>query len=182
MATKCERLNYTGLLAYYKITGEHISGPDPVSFASLAIKLADGTEKTIPFHRQSRPKFVEALLAQAKSAGVEVEFGVRVVDYFEDEGTGKAGVTLGDGTNFVADVVIAADGVGTKSTKLVHGHEIRAYPSGFSIFRTAFPIELAMSDLEVASRWPVLDGGDSYVEMWEGYVHPLVLSYEMSED
>lgn len=165
--------HYEGWVAYYKITGERVSGPDPVHFGNLTWTLADGTEKTIPFQRHNRPKFVAALLAQAKSIGIDIAFGTRVVDYFEDGENQKAGVILEDGGKLEADVVIAADGVGTKSNKLVSGHDIRAYPSGFSIFRSAFPIEIATSDQEVNDRWPLLEGGRPYVEMWGGCVYLL---------
>lgn len=173
LAAECERINYQGMVAYYKITGEHISGPDPISWASLTVTLADGTEKAIPFHRHNRPKFVKALLAQARSIGIDVTFGTRVIDYFEDGEKQKAGVILANGDTLEAEVVIAADGVGTKSNKLVNGHDIRAYPSGFSIFRTAFPIDIALSDPEVRARWPLLEGGKTYFEMWEGSVYQL---------
>ncbi|TVY43407.1 FAD-dependent monooxygenase [Lachnellula occidentalis] len=168
LAAECERLNYQGMIAYYKITGEHISGPEPVSWANLTVTLADGTEKAIPFHRHNRPKFVAALLAQARRIGVDITFGTRVVDYFEDGENQKAGVILENGDKLEADIVIAADGVGTKSNKLVNGHDIRAYPSGFSIFRTAFPIDIALSDPAVRDRWPLLEGGQTYGEMWQG--------------
>lgn len=170
LAAQCERMNYAGLFATYKITGEWISGPVAVAFGTYTFTLADGTEKTIPFQRHNRPKFVELLLLQAKKIGIEITFGTHVVDYFEDAETQKAGVVLEDGTKLEADMVVAADGVGTKSNRLVTGHEIRAYPSGISIFRTAFPMELAMADPEVQKRWPLLESGKPYIEMWSRWV------------
>lgn len=170
LAAECERINQDPWIAFYKITGERVSGPEPVSFGTINFALADGTEKTIPFQRHNRPKFVAALLAQARGAGVDITFGAQVVDYFENGERQEAGVLLEDGSRLKADVVIAADGVGTKSNKVVNGHNIRAYPSGFSIFRTAFPVGLAISDPDIRDRWPLLEGGKSYVEMWGGCV------------
>lgn len=170
MAAECERINHDPWLAIHKITGERVSGPEQVSFGAINVTLADGAKKTIPFQRHNRPKFVAALLAQARGAGVDITFGTRVVDYFEDGESQQAGVLLEDGSRLKADVVIAADGVGTKSNKVVNGHSIRAYPSGFSIFRTAFPVGLATSDADIRDRWPLLEGGRSYVEMWGGCV------------
>lgn len=88
--------------------------------------------------------------------------------YFEDGAEQKAGAILEDGSKQTADVVIAADGLGTKSHKLVSGQDVRAYPSGFSITRTAFPIQLAMDDAEMRARWPLLDGDRPYIEFWQG--------------
>ncbi|CAH0042787.1 unnamed protein product [Clonostachys rhizophaga] len=168
LAEEFDRINYTGLVAYHKITGERVSEPEEPSFVDIAYTHPDGTERTVKWHRHNRPKFVAALLDQVKSVGVDVSHGHRVTDYFEDEEAKEAGVILQDGSKLKADVVIAADGVGTKSHNLVSGHDIRAYPSGFSILRTAFPIELAMEDPDIAARWPLYDGSRPLIEMWLG--------------
>ncbi|KAL3703093.1 hypothetical protein TMatcc_010281 [Talaromyces marneffei ATCC 18224] len=130
--------------------------------------LNDGSEKIIPFSRHHRPKFVAALLAQVKGLGIEVTFGAKVTDYLEDADKQKAGIVLESGERIEADVVIAADGIGTKSHKLVNGGDDRAYSSGISIFRTSFPVELALSDPEVRDRWPLLDGNVPCLEIWGG--------------
>ncbi|KAF4627938.1 hypothetical protein G7Y89_g10216 [Cudoniella acicularis] len=168
LAAECERINYEGYFAYYKMTGELVSAPAPLPIANLTFPLSNGTEKTILFHRHNRPKFVSALLNQAISAGVEITFDMRVVDYFEDEKEQTAGILLENGTKLEADIVIAADGIGTKSNKLVDGRDTRPYPTGWSVFRTAFPVELAMADPEVRDRWPLLGGCHSYTEKWGG--------------
>ncbi|KAH8655895.1 putative monooxygenase [Xylariales sp. PMI_506] len=169
LANELERVNYGGWeLAYHTITGERISGPEPVTLAQFQYQNSDGQQKIAKFHRQSRPKFAAALLDQVRSVGVNIDFGKRVVDYFESEREKKAGVVLEDGNRMEADVVIAADGIGTKSHKLINGHDIRAYPSGFSIFRTAFPVELVVDDSEIKNRWPLIDGSRPIIEMWQG--------------
>ncbi|CAI6042553.1 unnamed protein product [Clonostachys chloroleuca] len=168
LAEEFDRINYTGLVAYHKITGERVSEPEEPSFVNVTYTHPDGTERTVKWHRHNRPKFVAALLDQVKSVGVDVSHGRRVTDYFEDEEAKEAGVILQDGSKLKADVVIAADGAGTKSHNLVSGHDIRAYPSGFSILRTAFPIELAMEDPDIAARWPLYDGSRPLIEMWLG--------------
>lgn len=128
----------------------------------------DGTERTIAIHRQSRPKFIAALFTQLKNIGVDVAFGKRAVDYTEDGAEQKASVLLDDGSKLEADVVIAADGVGTSSCKVVGGTDIPSYPSGLSILRTAFPVETAMEDPEIADRWQLIDGWRPIVELWQG--------------
>jgi glycine/D-amino acid oxidase-like deaminating enzyme len=168
LAQEIERINYEGWLAYHKITGERVSGPEPATFGELTYTHPDGTERMIKFHRQNRPKFVRALLSQLKSIGVDITYGSRVVDYCESGEKQKASVVLENGSTLEADVVIAADGVGTKSNKLVSGTNIRAYPSGFSIFRTAFPVELATKDPDIDHRWPLIDGWRPVIELWQG--------------
>lgn len=143
--------------------------------------LNDGSERIIPFNRHHRPKFVAALLAQVKDLGIEVTFGAKVTDYFEDVEGQKAGVVLEGGEKMEADIVIAADGIGTKSNKLVNGGDDRAYPSGISIFRTSFPVELALSDPEVRERWPLLDGDVPCLEIWGGWVLYNLFLYSISK-
>ena len=75
--------------------------------------------------------------------GVRVEVGREVVEYVEDEG--RAGVVVRDGNAHYADVVIAADGMSSRSSKIVLGHEVRARPSGDAIFRAAFPVDPSFS-------------------------------------
>lgn len=170
LAAECERINYPGWVSYHKITGERISGPEPAPFGDSKVLLYNGTEKVIPYNRHSRPKFVGALLAQVKSLGIEVTFGTKVTEYFDDIENQKAGVILEDAKRLTADLVVAADGVGTKSNRLVNGHDVQAYPSGFSIFRTCFPVEIAISDPDIRDRWPLLDGHRPYAEIWGGLV------------
>lgn len=163
-----ESINYEGWIGYNKITGERITEFEPATFGELTYTHPDGTERNVKFHRQNRPKLIAAFIGQAKAIGIDITYGQRVADYTEDEATQKGGVILDDGSKLEADIVIAADGVGTKSHKLVTGHEVRAYPSGFAIFRTVFPADLAISDPDIRDRWPLLDGWRSYIEMWLG--------------
>lgn len=64
--------------------------------------------------------------------GIYVEFNQRVVDYYEDIKYGKGGVVMEDGSRYEADIVIAADGVGSRSQGLVGG-QVRAISSGRAI-------------------------------------------------
>ncbi|KAK3380972.1 hypothetical protein B0H63DRAFT_545233 [Podospora didyma] len=94
---------------------------------------------TPPGRFQMRPLVYKMYVRQVERLGVQIQFGKRVVDYFEDKMSGKAGVVTDQGERFEADVVIAADGVGSKSQKLVGG-QVRAMKSGRAMWRAAFPI------------------------------------------
>ena len=77
---------------------------------------------------------------------MKAEFSHRVIDYYENTRAGKGGVVLDDRSKIEADVVVAADGVGTKSFSLVAGRKVEARSSGYAIFRTAYPVEYALVD------------------------------------
>ncbi|KAK5120351.1 hypothetical protein LTR85_006290 [Meristemomyces frigidus] len=105
---------------------------------------------------------------QLNEVGVEVEYGMEVVEYFEDAARGRAGVVLNDGSRREADLVVAADGVRGNSWPLIAGKPVPARSSGDAIFRVAFPVELASSDPQVAERFRMLEDGRSVFELWTG--------------
>lgn len=119
-------------------------------------------------YRHHRPKMQQMLLKQLQKIGIPLEFNHRVVDYYEDIGSAKGGIILDNGEKLEADLVIAADGVGTKSYNLVAGRKVQAESSGYAIFRTAYPVELALADPEVAERFALLENNRSVLEMWVG--------------
>lgn len=96
--------------------------------------------------------------------GIDVTYSRRVGDYFENEE--KAGVLFEDGSQMEADVVVTADGVGTKSHKLISGHDVRAMSSNYSIFRAAYPIEVVTADPELAKRFPMREDGGALGQIW----------------
>ncbi|RYO80459.1 hypothetical protein DL764_009899 [Monosporascus ibericus] len=87
---------------------------------------------------QMRPLVYQMLVRQVEKLGVAIQFGKRVVDYYEDEARQKAGVVTDQGERFEADLVIAADGVGSKSQKIVGG-QVKALSSGRAMWRAPFP-------------------------------------------
>ncbi|KXT14601.1 hypothetical protein AC579_3683 [Pseudocercospora musae] len=131
----------------FKHSGERMIPP-----LSVAERLRDAglDPKTPPGTFQMRPLIYRMFVRQVEKLGVNVEFNRRVVDYFEDEKAGKGGCVTDDGKRYEADVVIAADGVGSKSQKLVGG-QVRARSSGRAMWRAAFPIENLEKNPEVKS-------------------------------
>ncbi|KAI0105616.1 FAD/NAD(P)-binding domain-containing protein [Hypoxylon sp. NC0597] len=94
---------------------------------------------TPPGAFQMRPLIYRMYLNEVQRQGIKIQFGQRVVDYYEDEAREKAGVVTESGERIEADVVIAADGVGSKCQKLVGG-QVRAMSAGRAMWRAAFPI------------------------------------------
>ncbi|KAJ5679750.1 hypothetical protein N7462_007994 [Penicillium macrosclerotiorum] len=169
MAEKNEQISTNPWLSWHKITGERISGPAPIKLDP--IKKTPGTndgeiEAPTKLYRHSRPKFHKMLSDQIERIGLVIEYGKRVTGYFEKIDAQQAGVTLDDGSKIEADVVIAADGIGSKSSKLTMGDKAQTRPTGYSIYRAAFPAELATSDPLVQERFKVLEGGTPLVELW----------------
>lgn len=153
-------------ISFHRVTGEKIA--DALAFAvgkKGEVNLNDDGEPAPDrAYRASRPKFTTALLEQALALGIDVMYGQRAVDYFEDET--RAGVILEDGSKIEGDVVVAADGLGTKSHKLVNGHDIRAISSKHSIFRTAYSVDRVTSDPELDEKFPLRDDGGSWLQIW----------------
>lgn len=153
-------------ISFHKVTGERLAGPQPFSLRKdgVVVLNEDGEPAPDRVYRVSRPKFNAALLGQVLGLGIEVSYGQRAVDYFEDEA--QAGVILEDGSKIAADVVIAADGLGTKSHKLINGHDIRAMSSKHSIFRTAYHVDHVISDPELDKMFPLRDDGGAVLQIW----------------
>lgn len=165
-----ERIAIYPWISYHKFSGERMAGPEPFNlFAKREQDEGMGQQQPIPsylarMYRHSRPKFLAMLLAHLKRLGIEVEYGRRAVEYYEDNDRG--GVAFADGDRLEADVVVAADGMGTKSHRLISGHDIRARGSGWAVARTVYPVKALADDPELEERFKVLDNGHPCFEMW----------------
>ena len=139
--------------------------------SQMQLGLIEGSSKDeLPkrIYRHHRPKFALMLVRQLERIGIKIEYNHRVVDYFEDAEFGKAAVLLENGDRLEADLVVAADGLGTRSHPVVNGQKIQARSSGYAIYRTAYPIEIAFNDPLVAERFKIPEPGHSCVELWAG--------------
>ncbi|TKX22618.1 FAD-binding domain-containing protein 29 [Elsinoe australis] len=142
----------------FKHTGEQMLPPQKVADRLHAQGLDPGKA---PGAFQMRPLVYKMLLDQVNAAKIDVQFGTRVVDYFEIENQ-KGGVKLDDGRVLEADLVIAADGIGSKSQKLVGG-QIKARSSGRAMWRAVFPVEEMDKDPVVKEHFGLQDGSDPIV-------------------
>ncbi|KAI1475009.1 hypothetical protein K445DRAFT_321711 [Daldinia sp. EC12] len=85
-----------------------------------------------------RPELAELLLSQCKRLGIPITYGITIEKYEEDIVKKNATATTPDGRRFTADVVIAADGLGTKSHALTLGHPVRAFKTGYVVYRVMY--------------------------------------------
>lgn len=145
----------------YKHDGALMLPPQKVSDRLHAAGLDPGNA---PGAFQMRPLVYKMLLDQVHKLDINIEYGRRVVNYFENEGQ-QGGVELEDGTKMQADLVVAADGIGSKANKLVGG-EVRARSSGRAMWRAVMPIECLDSDPEVKRFFDRKDGIDPIVRTY----------------
>jgi 2-polyprenyl-6-methoxyphenol hydroxylase-like FAD-dependent oxidoreductase len=151
----------------YKHSGEQMIKPLKVA---ERLKAAGLDPKTPPGTFQMRPLIYRMFVRQVEKLGVKIDFNSNVVDYFEDAARGKAGVTTKEGKTYEADMVIAADGVGSKSQKLVGG-QVRAKSSGRAMWRAAFPIEHLDKNPEVKEHYKMV-GENNDEPMVRTYLAP----------
>ncbi|KAJ5428714.1 Monooxygenase FAD-binding [Penicillium cf. griseofulvum] len=97
-----------------------------------------------------RSKLHKVLYEYVTQLGIPVEFSVTASDFFQAED--HAGVILSDGRRLTADVVVAADGVSTKSWTLVVGSKEPPISSGFILYRVTFPAAPALENPVIAKE------------------------------
>lgn len=102
----------------------------------------------------ARSTFHNLLHKYTEKLGIEIKLSTLVTDYFETDE--HAGIVLEDGSKLTADIVVAADGIGSKSWNLVSGYKEKAISSGFALFRTTYPVERALQNPIVAERYKEL--------------------------
>ena len=77
------------------------------------------------------------LYDHAVSLGVDVTFGKHVQEYIDRSSKSKAGVVTSADERFEADLVVAADGVGSTSWRLIQETQSKPRSSGFAVYRVA---------------------------------------------
>ncbi|KAL1879945.1 hypothetical protein VTK73DRAFT_6525 [Phialemonium thermophilum] len=138
----------------FRHCGERMIPPLKVSDRLRAAGLDPDTP---PGTFQMRPLVYRMFIRQAERLGIDIQFNKRVVEYWEDDLRQTAGVMTESGEQYEADVVIAADGVGSKSQSLVGG-QVRAIRSGRAMWRAAFPICHLDQNPEVKAFFKMHDG------------------------
>ena len=153
-------------LETFKHSGEQMLKP---LYAAERLKAQGLDPKTPPGTFQMRPLIYRMFVKQVERLGVNIEFNRRVVEYEEGEVNQKATCFTDDGKRYEADVIIAADGVGSKSQKLVGG-QVRARSSGRAMWRAAFPMENLDKNPEVKDFYRMIgpNGDEPIVRVYLG--------------
>lgn len=168
MVEENDRIAEEPWISYHRIDGERVTEPAGFDFGP---QREEGAAVAPPrMYRHFRPKFLKMLISQLQRLGIQIEYGFRAVDYYETEDGQHAGAIFADGSKLEADVVVAADGIGTKSYKAITGQEVRAWSSGWATARALVPVDRIAGDTEVNERFNVLDNGHPVMQMWRSYV------------
>jgi 2-polyprenyl-6-methoxyphenol hydroxylase-like FAD-dependent oxidoreductase len=125
---------------------------------TIVMKKFDGTvignfpvglpdDPSLPIYRS---KLHDLLSEYAEQLRIPIEFSTTVSEFFEMDDHG--GVVLSDGRRLTADVVVAADGVGSKSWALVVGSNDPPISSGFVLYRITFPVAPALENPVIAAE------------------------------
>jgi len=141
----------------YKHSGKQMIKPLKVSEKLRAAGLDPDTP---PGTSQMRPLIYKMFLLQPERLEVGIQYNRRVVDFEENTAKGTATAVKDASERYEADIVIAADGVGSKSQKLV-GREPRARSSGRAMWRAAFPKENLSKNQAVKDFLAMVPGNDS---------------------
>lgn len=135
---------YASGLSFYAHSGRQVIAPRPAAW-DLPGSVHAARDVKVAWIRR-RADLSIAMDAQLRRLGICVEYGKKVVKYDEDETKGF--VRTEDGHTYYADLVVAADGIGTKSHHHITGHEAPAMSSGYAVFRGKIPLDC----LQNASR------------------------------
>ncbi|KAK3652911.1 hypothetical protein LTR56_004859 [Elasticomyces elasticus] len=177
MAKELDEISvHNGWTRFRKHTGDDIGAPFPSNMPPGTTVAVPADEQ--PMVMQLRPLFHRMLYNQIQRFGIDVSYGRRIVEYYEDADRGVAGIVTDKGEREEADLVIAADGLSSHSRDVVLGGQGKGKPSGRSIVRAAIPLETAMADPLVAEYFGLKDGKDPVMQPWMGpETHAMVLSY-----
>ena len=157
MARTYSSIIYRPAMSMFTYDGAFLGGPFELSEAS--------DFRPVPV---SRPKLIRALYDYALSLGIPITFGKRVVDYEESDETDRAVAVTDRGVRFEADIVVAADGIGSKVAKVMVGKEVRAVSSGVSVYRVTYPTKLLQEDQFLAEQYPVGKGEPDHCHVYIG--------------
>ncbi|KAI0864923.1 FAD/NAD(P)-binding domain-containing protein [Xylaria cubensis] len=115
------------------------------------LHYGDGSVNVYVPWLQTRSRVAHMLTSQCHRLGIQIQYGATVVDFKETDEKAIVAMEIGNGvTHAEADIVVAADGVGTKSHVHVSSQSVKATSSGYSIFRGIVPS--AFIENEVSSR------------------------------
>ena len=125
-----EIMNQNGVYTVFSHDGDTIMGP-------IEMPTGGGVSNAgMNVHRSSLNR---CLYEYVQALGIEVLLNTRVASYYDNGRKGCCVTKTGE--NFEADIVIAADGIGSHSSNVVssEGLDGIAKSSGYAVFRCTYP-------------------------------------------
>ena len=74
---------------------------------------------------------------QCQRLDINITWGVSIKEYTEDIASGLGVAISETGAQYRADIIVAADGIGSKSHMLTLGAPVRAISTGYTVYRAA---------------------------------------------
>ncbi|KAK7926537.1 hypothetical protein PG985_003535 [Apiospora marii] len=156
-------------------------GPDLMTGHCEGVKAAENCESLPPWTFY-RPHLIQALLRRAEEVGITARFGARVTR-FNGLADGKTSVMLEDNEMHHGDLVVVADGTGSKSRHLLTHNPVNPTATGYIAYRITVdrtrvrgPELLAFMDNLCIRTWA---GNGSYVSVYPmrnaGFLSMMVL-------
>ncbi|KAI1504704.1 monooxygenase [Biscogniauxia marginata] len=87
----------------------------------------------------ARNDLAKLLFGQVQRLGIPITWKVNIVKYEDDPAAESPRVIAADGKTYSGDVILAADGIGTKSHQLTLGHPVEVEDTGYTCYRVMFP-------------------------------------------
>ena len=148
MKEQFERESYDALHSFWSYKGHKLVDMGEAEWNRPGVThVAKGVH--VPWI-EKRLSIVKMLEAQCQRLGIQIMYGKAVAEYDEDEA--KAIVKTTEGEILYADVVVAADGVGTKSHKHVTGQILKPKSSGYAVLRGMIPMEILNEGLSETAK------------------------------
>lgn len=105
----------------------------------------------------TRPTLHGALNDYAQELNIKIEWDTAATKFFEDHNS--AGVILADGRVETADLVVAADGIGSKSWELVNGYKPTYIDSGLTCHVATCPADVVHKNKVIAGGFGDFERG-----------------------
>ncbi|KAI0158025.1 hypothetical protein GGR52DRAFT_582837 [Hypoxylon sp. FL1284] len=176
MKEQFERESYDVLLSFWRYEGKLILNRGEAEWNQPGA-VHPARDVRVPW-LEARRSIANMLAGQCERLGIKIECGHTAISYDETEREAIVTTTRPDGTirRETADIVVAADGVGTASHGHVTGKTVRAESSGYAIYRGLIPMDLLKSKLDVVIQEKFLSSarGEFRIYMAPGNLHAIL--------
>lgn len=154
MLEEWSKISVDAQTAYFYLNGEPAVKPFEFEYNR------PGAAQHVAHPLKVRTVFARAHLAwmlykQCERLSIPFTWDVSIVAYEEDVESGVGIAVSEDGHRFQADIVVAADGIGSKSHIAVLGAPVRALSTGYTCYRMTIPAE---NIEQIPSLQKVLEG------------------------
>ncbi|KAI1324704.1 FAD/NAD(P)-binding domain-containing protein [Xylariaceae sp. FL0255] len=147
MKAEFEAASYDAELSLWDYNGEKLVHIGDASWNSPDKAKHAAKDVYVPWI-ETRYLITHMLTTQCERLGLEIHYAMAAVSYGETDTKAVVTLTGPQGKrDEEADIVVAADGVGTKSHHHVSGQPVKVLSSGYSVFRGIIPADVIKSEV-----------------------------------